>query len=359
MAKSKKKNNNQTTNVKKNIPVKGKTTPKKTSQTKKKNDLLVEIKRSNQNKNATKKPVNKPITDTQEIKVLTKEELLAQKKEKNRKKYESQQKKYHETKETKPKKTSVVTDLEINEEKTKKIIQNIEPIKKEVKPVKKKTVKPKKEVTVNKPREITIEKPIVELPKEEEVKEKEFKVTDEVTYTEEELVKKAEPEFKTEEQRIQEERKEKRKENLKTPGFTQTLTTIKRISVTKINDVRERANDIHIPIGKTNEEVLKRSKRLISEAVIYAILLTIVNIIVIVCFDYFNFLRLFDVKALNVIVTILISLIFNFFVAFMVDYFVTNVWLVKRRNKKDGDSNANSWINKRKYREDITNKEGE
>ena len=352
MAKSKKKNNYQTTNVKKNNSVKGKTTPKKTSQAKKKNDLLVEIKKTN--KSTSKKVVNKPAVDTQEIKVLTKEELLAQKKEKNRKKYESQQKKYHEVKDTKTKKTSVVSDLEINEENTKKVIQNIEPVKKEVKPVKKKNVKPKKETVINKVSEEEIEKARAIVAKELEKEEKEEPEEKELEF--EDLVKKEEPEFKTEEQRIQEERKEKRKENLKTPGFTHTLTTIKEISVTKINTVRDKAKDIHIPTGKTNDEVIKRSKRLICEAVVYAFLLTIVNIIVILVFDYFNFLRLFDVKALNVIVTILISLIFNFFVAFMVDYFVTNVWLVKKRNKKDGDSNANNWAERRKHREDITSK---
>ena len=353
MAKSKKKNNNQITNVKKNIPVKGKATPKKASQTKKKNDLLVEIKKSNQSKNTVKKTINKPITDTSEIKVLTKEELLAQKKEKNIKKYESKQKKYHETKEIKIKEIPIVTALEINEEKTKKIIQNIEPIKKEVKPIKKKTAKPKKEIIVNKPREIVLAKPIEEEPKEE-VKEKEF----EVTAVEEELVKKEQPEIKTEEQRIQEERKEKRKTNRKTPGFTQTFTNIKDLSVTKINKVRDKTNDKYIPLGRTNEDINKRSKRIINEAIVYAILLTIVNIVVILAFDYFEFLRLFDVKALNIVVTILISLIFNFFVAFMVDYFVTNIWLVKRRNKKDGESNGNNRTNKGKYKENIRNKEG-
>ena len=114
--------------------------------------------------------------------------------------------------------------------------------------------------------------------------------------------------------------------------------------------------DDTIPVGKTFDEKSKRSRRLITEAIVYAILLTIINVLCIVVFNYFNFLRLFDVKALNVIVTILISLIFNFFVAFMVDYFVTNVWVTKKRKKKDGEQNGNSGAIKGEYQENIKNK---
>ncbi len=250
--------------------------------------------------NTNKKPVKKieqqisPVVETLKEHSLTQEDLIARKKEHNRRKYEKGQKKYRD--------------------KEKKIVPEV-------------------------PKEIT-EEPKVE-----------------VGITEEELVKKP-IEKKSEKQEKEQERKEKRKTNRKTSGFTQTLTNIKEKSVTKINDVREKANDKTIPLGRSYDEQTKRSKRLIKESIVYAILLTIINVLVITFTDYFNFLRLFDVRWLNVMVTIVISLIFNFFVAFMVDYFVTEIWAKKRR-KKVGEQNGDSGVNKEEYRENIENKEGE
>ncbi len=227
-----------------------------------------------------------------ESNVLTPEQIIAQRKERNRRKYEKGQKKYREQKE---KKRIVLDDV-----------------------VEEKVELPKVEDTTN-----------IEL--DEDVVPKETDLIKKITFDKDEK--------KLEEQ----ERKEKRKTNVKTSGFTQTLTNIKELSVSKINDVREMTNDNTIPLGRTYDDQTKRSKRLIKEAIVYAIILTIINVLCIVIFDYFNFLRLFDVKWLNVVITILISLIFNFFVAFMVDYFITNVWLVKRRKKKDGEPNGDNW----------------
>lgn len=326
MANTKKKNNVQITSVKSdNEVLKGgvETTVvnKKPRQTKKKNvadDNKKVVKNNTKKKTTTKKNVNKtttkkntvnktPKTITKEVvapvietSVLTPEEIIAKRKERNRKKYEKSQKKYRD-----------------NQEKKKIVVED----------------------------------------RIEEVKEQEYQVeTKVVTLDEEDLVKKIIP---IEENNKELERKEKRKTNRKTSGFTQTLTNIKELSVNKINDVREKTNDNTIPLGKSIEEQTKRSKRLIKEAIVYAIILTIINVLCIVIFDYFNFLRLFDVKWLNVVVTIIISLIFNFFVAFMVDYFVTNVWLVKRRKKKDGEQDGNNWANRKERRKNIENKEGE
>ena len=249
--------------------------------------------------------------DNTEKKELTKEELIAQKKERNRKKYQNKQKKYQELQKNKDKKKIIVEDQLIDKEKKE------EPIK-------------------------------------EDTSDKEIKVE---VIKEEDLVKKVkvEKDFAAKER----ERKEKRKANKKPIQITQTITTIKEISVTKINNVREKVNDENIPVGVTIEEKVKRSRRLIKESIVYAIILTIINIICILSIDYFNFLRLFDIKWLNVLVTILLSLIFNFFVAFMVDYFVTIIWLKHKRKKKVGEQDGNNRIIKEKYQKDIRNKEGE
>jgi len=240
---------------------------------------------------------------------LTQEEISAKRKERNRKKYEKGQKKYRENQEKK----KIILDEEVELE--------------------------------NKKEEKTI-------PETEVVEET---ITRIVTI-EEELVRKTPEEGKSLEKEKEQERKEKRKINRKTSGFTQTLSNIKEASVNKINDVREKTADDTIPLGKTFDEKSKRSKRLIKEAIVYAIILTIINVLCIVIFDYFNFLRLFDIKALNIILTIIISLIFNFFVAFMVDYFVTNVWASKKRKKKDGEQNGDSGVIKGKNRKNIKNK---
>ena len=42
----------------------------------------------------------------------------------------------------------------------------------------------------------------------------------------------------------------------------------------------------------------------------------------------------------------------------MVDYFVTNVWLVKKSKNEDGVQNGDSGSNKRKHQKDIKDKEG-
>ncbi len=237
-------------------------------------------------------------------KELTKEEISAQRKERNRKKYEKGQKKYRDSQE---KKKIIVED---------RVEETKEEVKEEVPEV-------KEPVSIN---------------------EEDYEITKKIVPVENKKIEK-------------EQRKEKRKTNRKTSGFTQTLTNIKELSVNKINDVREMTSDNTIPLGKTIHEQNKRSKRLIKEAIVYAIILTIVDILCILIFDYFNFLRLFDIKALNVIITIIICLIFNFFVAFMIDYFVTNVWVTKKR-KKDGEQDGNNWAFRRKHREDFKNKEG-
>ena len=267
-----------------------------------------------------KEKIVEEVTKEEKINNITSEEVVAKRKERNRKKYEKGQKKYRENQEKK----KIVVDDGIKEDLAKK------------EEIVSKSDVPQIERTIKK------EKP-------EETNEIEV----------EELVKKTKsPEIeRTLKKEKKEERKEKRKTNVKTSGFTQTISNIKEVSVNKINDVIEKTNDNSIPLGKTFDEKSKRSKRLIKEAIFYAILLTIINVLCITIFDYFNFLRLFDVKALNIILTIVISLIFNFFVAFMVDYFVTTAWASNRRKKKDGEPDGDSRPFKGKNKKNIKNKE--
>lgn len=311
MAKTKKKNNIKITSINKNNIVvkkgaKTTTVSKKPRQPKKKIVNIDEIKKDDiKEVELVKKPVNKN-KKSDAKKDLTQAEIVAQRKERNRKKYQNQQKKYQDSKKNKEKKKIIIDDQ----------VDNKLEVKQE-----------------EKPKEIDI-------------------------FKEEDLVKKVKEEISIEKEKDKE-RKEKRKTNRKAIHITQTITSIKEISVTKINSVREKVNDKNIPVGKTKEETVKRSKRLIKESIVYSIILTIINVLCILIFDYFNFLRLFDVKALNIIVTILLSLIFNFFVAFMIDYFVTEIWLKKKRKREVGGQDGNSRSIEEEHREDIQNQEGE
>ena len=258
-----------------------------------------------------------PVKKINDKKSLSKEEIIAQRKERNRKKYQSQQRKYQESK-GKTKKIPVIPAIE-------REIVNVPSEE-----VKEESVTPVEPATV----ESQEEKKIVE--------------EDTVTIVESDLIKKEIHEELPDKEKI-EERKEKRKTNRKSDQFTKTLSNIKTKSVDTINTVKEKTTDRNIPVGKSKEEKKKRTRRFIKEAIVYSIILTIINVLCIVIFDYFNFLRLFDVKYLNVIVTIVISLIFNFFIAFMVDYFVTEVWLKGKRKEKDGEQNGDNGVNEEEY----------
>lgn len=328
MANKKKVNNVQNTITKKNNNVSKKnvngskknvknspTNNKKTGQAKKKLEIVDEINRSKKPiKDTSKKPL-KPNDNVNKPNGLTQEEIIAQRKERNRKKYEKGQKKYRD-----------------NKEKKKVIIED-------------KVEEPKEEIEIKLEVKEEYQKAVV--GEDNEVKE-------EIV-----LKKTTEIEADTSSEKIKKiERKEKRKTNRKTTGFTQTLTNIKELSVNTINDVRERTNDDTIPLGHTFIEKSKRSKRLIIEAIVYAVILTVIDVLCIIIFDGFNFLRLFDVKSLNVVITIFITLVFNFFVAFMVDYFVTNVWLTKKRKKEDGEQNGNNRSFREERKKNIRIKEG-
>ena len=256
------------------------------------NEITAKIPIKKINKEITTKiPVKKISTQKPSIeKELTKEEIIAQRKARNKKKYQNQQKKYQESK-LKTKNRINTEDKTIDKEQTTTEITSIDLVK-----------------------EITTEEEINLEPKK-----KDFVEIDSL--------------------------KEKRKENRKQSQFAKTLVDFKTKSVDTINIVKEKTTDQNIPLGKTKEEKTTRRKRYIKEAIVYSLMLTIINVFCILFIDYFNFLRLFDVKYLNIIVTVLISLIINFFVAFMVDYFVTDVWLKGKRKKKVGEQNGDSRVN--------------
>lgn len=232
--------------------------------------------------------------EKKEVKKNVTEDDIARRKERNRRKYQNQQKKYSESNKIKTKKKMVV------------------------------------------------EKPIIKENKKENNEETLVKKKDKVSFTP-----------KKKELREKEARREKRKTN----AIAKTIVNIKAISTDTINSVKEKTDDRKIPVGKTKDEKKQRFKRFVKEAIIYAVIITIINVLLAFILDDVNFLRLFDIKIVNIIATIIISLLFNFFIAFAIDYLVTTIWL-KIKRKKSGEDNGNSRVIEEKYSKDITNKEG-
>ena len=113
-------------------------------------------------------------------------------------------------------------------------------------------------------------------------------------------------------------------------------------------------SDIPLSSDKTNTKI--RVKRYLKEAIIFAIIMTIINLIAILLFEYVNVLKIFDVNVLNIIVTAFLSLIISYLVSFFIDCLVTEIWVkIKNKKNKEGDINGNSRIKRRKHQENITN----
>ena len=113
-------------------------------------------------------------------------------------------------------------------------------------------------------------------------------------------------------------------------------------------------NDIPLASDKINTKI--RIKRYLKEAIIFAIIITIINLFAILLFDYVNVLKIFDVNILNIVVTVFLSLIISYLISFFVDCLVTEIWVKIKNNKnKEGDINGNTRIKQEKHRENITN----
>ena len=112
-----------------------------------------------------------------------------------------------------------------------------------------------------------------------------------------------------------------------------------------IEHIKEKSSDESIPLGDEKSDNRERVKRYLKEAIVYAAIITIINIIAIFVFDYVNYLKLFDVLYLNYLVTILLSFIISYIFAFFVDCLVTEIWTkIKLKKKTEGASNGDTGI---------------
>ena len=113
-------------------------------------------------------------------------------------------------------------------------------------------------------------------------------------------------------------------------------------------------NDIPLSSDKVSTKI--RVKRYLKEAIIYSIIITIINLIAILLFDYVNVLKIFDINVLNIVVTVFLSLIISYLISFFIDCLVTEIWVkIKNKRNKEGDINGNCRFKRRKHQENITN----
>lgn len=132
--------------------------------------------------------------------------------------------------------------------------------------------------------------------------------------------------------------KEELKQNDKTSNFRNKRKEI-------IMHIKEKSSDNTIPLGNEKSDNKIRVKRYLKESVVYAIIITIINVIAYFFFDYVNYLKLFDVEYLNYIVTIILSLIVSYIFAFFVDCLVTEIWTnFKTKQKMVGVTNGDSGV---------------
>ena len=110
-----------------------------------------------------------------------------------------------------------------------------------------------------------------------------------------------------------------------------------------------------MPLGDDKENNKKRVKVYLKEAIFYAIIITIINVLAIWIFDYVNYLKLFDIKGVNIVTTAFLSLIVSYVFSFFIDSLISEIWIKIKSKHKEGEQDGNSWFKRRKDRSNIEN----
>ena len=133
---------------------------------------------------------------------------------------------------------------------------------------------------------------------------------------------------------------------------------VKKEEKKKEKKVKERKKifvlESDIPLEDDKENHRIRVKRYLTESLVFALLLTIINLLASLVFDFVNMLNLFDVQILNILITMVLSFIVSYAMSFFVDCLLTEIW-IKIKVKKEGEVNGDSRFIKRKNRENIKN----
>ena len=145
-------------------------------------------------------------------------------------------------------------------------------------------------------------------------------------------------------------KKEKKESQLK-----KNIKEFKSIGTDAYKVVKEKTSDKSIPLGKDKKDKKRRKNRYFKESIVFAIIITIINLLSYVIFDYVNLLRISDIKVFNVIATMITSLIISYIFSFIIDYIISELWVIIKR-KHTGDINGNKVSIETEYQENIENK---
>lgn len=149
--------------------------------------------------------------------------------------------------------------------------------------------------------------------------------------------------------------KDKKGKQKKESSIKKDIEEIKIASSDAYKNVKEKTSDKSIPLGKNKEDKKKRKIRYLKEALVFAFIITFVNLLSYVLFEYVNLLRIFDIKIFNVLATMIASFIIGFIFSFIIDYIVSEIWVILKR-KRTGDTNGDKGIKLKEYQKDISDK---
>ena len=244
-------------------------------------------------------------------------------KEKNKQKYENRQKKYANNKNVKKPQVSNIIVIDQNIQKEEQYINNKN---KNPKKINKETSNIK--VVNNKNKK----------PKKLEIEQENIKIVNDKVKKEEEFKKKIKK-FNIEKFPIKKKNIQDTKELL-----GKTFRIKRQELINNINNIKEKNDDSKLPLGSEKKDNKVRVKRYLKESIIYAVIITIINVLAILIFDYVNYLKLFDSVILNYVITIILSLVVSYAFAFFLDCLITEIWAKIKNKHKEGDINGNSWL---------------
>ena len=178
------------------------------------------------------------------------------------------------------------------------------------------------------------------------------KVTDEEVAKEQKEIEISD-ESKKEEEISKEESKEETKKQDKQEKLGKT-EKIKKISKKIITNVKEKTKDDNFFIDDAEDYKKKRLKKYLRESIFFAVMITLINLVAMKIFSYANYLKLFDIKWVNIALTVVLSLIFSYAVSIFIDCIVSELWIkYQKKKQKKGAQDGDKGTKEGKHPEDF------
>ena len=111
--------------------------------------------------------------------------------------------------------------------------------------------------------------------------------------------------------------------------------------------------DNDFPLGNEKDDKRKRTKKYLKESIFLAIIITLSNVISMKLFSYVNYFKIFDVKWVNIVLTVVLSLLFSYVCALFWDSLISEIWVKIKSRKQEGVLDGDKRIKEGKHRKDI------